>query len=40
MVTAVTVSVALKETAENLAVSVFMLNFATLNETKNKIGYV
>ena len=40
MVTAVTATVALKETAENLAISVFMLNFATLNETKNKIGYV
>ena len=29
MVTAVTVTVALKETAENLAISVFLLNFAT-----------
>ena len=29
-----------RKTAESLAHSEFLLNFATLNETKNKIGYV
>jgi hypothetical protein len=29
-----------RKTAESLAHSEFLLNFTTLNETKNKIGYV